>query len=142
MTLAIPRRQSPKQSAGEARPASQGAAAIAATILLTCRRRAPFSNFRFCHSRPSSRDGEPAHSAANRSFRRRLEGEERRRSEGTSLYRPSGGSYRFNRRNLPDGLGRYLIRCATITHEQLTVGGMLTGAARVRRVPETVGQPA
>jgi hypothetical protein len=71
-----------------------------------------------------------------------LEGEERRRSEGTSLYRPSGGSYRFNRRNLPDGLDRYLIRCATITHEQLTVGGMLTGAARVRRVPETVGQPA
>jgi hypothetical protein len=51
-------------------------------------------------------------------------------------------SYRFNRRNLPDGLDRSLIRCATITYEQLTVGGMLTGAAHVRRVPATVGQPA
>jgi hypothetical protein len=36
-------------------------------------------------------------------------------------------SYRFNRRNLPNGLDRYLIRraveCATITYDQLTAGG-------------------
>ena len=55
-------------------------------------------------------------------------------------------SYRFNRRNLPDGLDRYLIRraveCATITHDQLTAGLLLDGAARVRRLPATVGQPA
>jgi hypothetical protein len=51
-------------------------------------------------------------------------------------------SCRFTRRNLPDGLDRYLIRCATITYEQLTVGAMRTGDARVRRVPATVGPPA
>jgi hypothetical protein len=37
-------------------------------------------------------------------------------------------SYRFNRRNLPDGLDRYLIRraveCATITYDQLKAGGI------------------
>jgi hypothetical protein len=36
-------------------------------------------------------------------------------------------SYRFNRRNLPNGLDRYLIRraveCATITYDQLIAGG-------------------
>src|SRR5215472_11080116 len=55
-------------------------------------------------------------------------------------------SYRFNRRNLPDGLDRYLIRraveCATITYDQLTAGVMPAGAARVRRLPATVGLPA
>src|SRR5580693_1525027 len=55
-------------------------------------------------------------------------------------------SYRFNRRNLPDGLDRYLIRraveCATITYDQLTAGAMPAGAARVRRLPATVGLPA
>src|ERR1700747_1859059 len=54
-------------------------------------------------------------------------------------------SYRFNRRNLPDDLDRYLIRraveCATITYDQLTAGAMPAGAARVRRLPATVGQP-
>jgi hypothetical protein len=47
-------------------------------------------------------------------------------------------SYRFNRRNLPDGLDRYLIRRAvegaTITDDQLTTGAMPAGAARVRRL--------
>ena len=37
-----------------------------------------------------------------------------------------GGSYRFNRRNLPDGLNGYLIRrtveFATITYHQLKTG--------------------
>ena len=55
-------------------------------------------------------------------------------------------SYRFNRRNLPDGLDGYLIRraveCATITYDQLTAGAMPGGANRVRRSPATVGQPA
>ena len=55
-------------------------------------------------------------------------------------------SSRFNRRNLPDGLDRYLIRraveCATITYGQLTAGAMPAGAARVRRLPAIVGQPA
>jgi hypothetical protein len=55
-------------------------------------------------------------------------------------------SYRFNRRNLPAGLDRYLIRraveCATITYDQLTIGAMPAGAARVRRLPATVGEPA
>ena len=41
---------------------------------------------------------------------------------------------------------RYLIRraveCATITYDQLTAGVMPAGAARVRRFPATVGQPA
>jgi transposase-like protein len=52
-------------------------------------------------------------------------------------------SYRFNRRNLPDGLDRYLIRraveCATITYDQLKAGAMPVGAARVRRLPAIVG---
>ena len=52
-------------------------------------------------------------------------------------------SYRFNRRNLPDGLDRYLIRraveCASITYDQLKAGAMPCGAARVRRLPATVG---
>ena len=54
-------------------------------------------------------------------------------------------SYRFNRRNLPDGLDGYLIRraveCATITYEQLTTGTMPGGANRVRRPPATIEQP-
>jgi len=55
-------------------------------------------------------------------------------------------SYRFNRRNLPDGLDRYLIRraveCATITYDQFKAGAIPTGASRVRRLPVMVGQPA
>jgi len=55
-------------------------------------------------------------------------------------------SYRFNRRNLPDGLDRYVIRgaveCATITYAELKAGAMASGAARVRHLPATVGQPA
>jgi transposase-like protein len=55
-------------------------------------------------------------------------------------------SYRFNRRNLPNGLDRYLIRraveCATITYDQLIAGAMPAGAARVRRLPAKVGEPA
>jgi hypothetical protein len=55
-------------------------------------------------------------------------------------------SYRFNRRNLPDGLDHYLIRraveCATITYHQLTTGAMPAGGARVRLLPAIVGRPA
>ena len=55
-------------------------------------------------------------------------------------------SYRFNRRNLPDGLDGYLIRraieCATITYDQLKAGATPGGANRVRRFPAIVGQPA
>ena len=55
-------------------------------------------------------------------------------------------SYRFNRRNLADGLDGYLIRraveCATITYDQLKAGGMPGGANRVRRPLATVAQPA
>ncbi len=55
-------------------------------------------------------------------------------------------SYRFNRRNLPDGLDGYLIRraveCATITYDQLRAGAMPGGANRVRRPPAAVAQPA
>ena len=55
-------------------------------------------------------------------------------------------SYRFNRRNLPDGLDGYLIRraveCATITYDQLKTGTMPGGANRVRRPPAAVAQPA
>jgi transposase-like protein len=55
-------------------------------------------------------------------------------------------SYRFNRRNLPDGLDGYLIRraveCATITDDQLKTGTMPGGADRVRRPPAAVAQPA
>ena len=54
-------------------------------------------------------------------------------------------SYRFNRRNLPDGLDGYLIRraveCATITYDQLKSGIMPGGASRVRRLPAEVAQP-
>ena len=54
--------------------------------------------------------------------------------------------YRFNRRNLAVGLDGYLIRraveCATITYDQLTQGVMPGGAARVRRLPVSVAQPA
>jgi ISXO2-like transposase domain len=55
-------------------------------------------------------------------------------------------SYRLNRRNLPDGQDRYLIRraveCITITYDELTAGAMPAGATRVRRLPATIGQPA
>jgi transposase-like protein len=55
-------------------------------------------------------------------------------------------SYRFNRRNLPDGLDGYLIRraveCATITYDQLKTGTLLGGANRVRRLPAAIAQPA
>jgi transposase-like protein len=55
-------------------------------------------------------------------------------------------SYRFNRRNLPDGLDGYLIRraveCATITYDQLKTGTLPGGAKRVRRLPATVAEPA
>ena len=55
-------------------------------------------------------------------------------------------SYRFNRRNLPDGLDGFLIRraveCATITYDQLTAGALTDGANRTRRHPATVAQPA
>ena len=54
--------------------------------------------------------------------------------------------YRFNRRNLPEGLDGYLIRraveCATITYDQLTTGIMPGGAERIRRPPALVAQPA
>jgi transposase-like protein len=46
-------------------------------------------------------------------------------------------AYRFNRRNIPDGLAPYLIRraveCATITYEQITDGKDPAGAQRKRR---------
>jgi hypothetical protein len=55
-------------------------------------------------------------------------------------------SYRFNRRNLPDGLDGYLIRraveCATITYDQLKAGKLPGGANRVRRLPVQVVQRA
>src|ERR1700687_5315067 len=55
-------------------------------------------------------------------------------------------SYRFNRRNLPDGLDGYLIRraveCATITYDPLRAGAMPGGANRVGRPPAAVAQPA
>ena len=55
-------------------------------------------------------------------------------------------SYRFNRRNLPDGLDGYLIRraveCATITYDQLAAGAMPGGADRTRRLPAVVAEPA
>jgi hypothetical protein len=44
-------------------------------------------------------------------------------------------SYRFNRRNLPDGLDGYLIRraveCATVTYDQLKAGTLPDGANRI-----------
>jgi hypothetical protein len=55
-------------------------------------------------------------------------------------------SYRFNRRNLPDGLDGYLIRraveCAAITYDQLKTGTMPGGARRIRGPPAAVAQPA
>src|SRR5208283_5050180 len=55
-------------------------------------------------------------------------------------------SYRFNRRNLPDGLDGYLIRraveCATITYDQLKAGINPGGANRVRRPLAPVAEPA
>ena len=54
--------------------------------------------------------------------------------------------YRFNRRNLPEGLDGYLIgravECATITYDQLTAGTMPRGARGLRRLPATVAEPA
>lgn len=54
--------------------------------------------------------------------------------------------YRFNRRNLPNGLDGFLIRraveCATITYDQLTAGLMPAGANRVPRLHVMVVQPA
>ena len=54
--------------------------------------------------------------------------------------------YRFNRRNLPDGLDGYLLRraveCATITYDQLTAGAMPAGANRTLRLPAAVAEPA
>ena len=55
-------------------------------------------------------------------------------------------SYRFNRRNLPDGLDGHLIRraveCATVTYDQLKAGTLPDGAKRIRRLPAPVAQPA
>lgn len=55
-------------------------------------------------------------------------------------------AYRFNRRNLQDGLAPYLIRraveCATITYDQITSGADPAGATRKRRSPTQVVQPA
>ena len=54
-------------------------------------------------------------------------------------------AYRFNRRNLPDGLAPYLIRraveCATITYDQIVDGAMAGGANRQRRFPAPVAEP-
>src|SRR5208337_1648534 len=55
-------------------------------------------------------------------------------------------SYRFNRRNLADGLDGYLIRraveCATITYDELKAGTKPGGANRVRRPHAPVAPPA
>lgn len=55
-------------------------------------------------------------------------------------------AYRFNRRNLPDGLAPYLIRraveCASISYDQIVAGGMVGGATRQRRALATVALPA
>lgn len=55
-------------------------------------------------------------------------------------------AYRFNRRNLPDGLDQYLIRRAvegaTITYDQLTAGTLMAGAPRQRRLPAKLAEPA
>jgi len=55
-------------------------------------------------------------------------------------------AYRFNRRNLSDGLAPYLIRraveCATITYEQIVAGAEIEGATRLRRVQPEVAMPA
>jgi transposase-like protein len=54
--------------------------------------------------------------------------------------------YRFNRRNRPDGgagdLIRRAVECGTITYDQLKAGAMPEGAARIRRLPVAVVQPA
>jgi transposase-like protein len=51
-------------------------------------------------------------------------------------------AYRFNRRNLPDGLAPCLIRraieCATITYDQIVAGANAEGATRQRRVHPAV----
>jgi transposase-like protein len=55
-------------------------------------------------------------------------------------------AYRFNRRNLADGIHLYLIRraveCATITYDQITAGAMLSGATRNKRAHAVVVEPA
>ena len=55
-------------------------------------------------------------------------------------------AYRFNRRNLPDGLAPYLIRraveCATITYDQIVRGLKPEGAERLRRRSGPVAAPA
>jgi len=55
-------------------------------------------------------------------------------------------AYRFNRRNLPEGIDGYLIRrameCATITYDELVKGHMDKGASRKRRCPLAHAQPA
>lgn len=55
-------------------------------------------------------------------------------------------AYRFNRRNLPEGLDQYLLRraveCATITYEQIVGGIMNAGATRNRRNQLSAAQPA
>ena len=55
------------------------------------------------------------------------------------------GAYRFNRRNLPDGLAPYLIRravkCATITYRQIIAGAAVEGATRHRRRHTEVAVP-
>ena len=55
-------------------------------------------------------------------------------------------AYRFNRRNLQDGLDGYLIRraveCANITYDQLTGGAMPEGATRQRRPFLKIAEPA
>lgn len=55
-------------------------------------------------------------------------------------------AYRFNRRNLTQGIDRYLIRRAvegaTITYDQLVAGDKTQGATRIRRLPRQVAQPA
>ena len=55
-------------------------------------------------------------------------------------------SYRFNRRNLPDGLDgdpiRRAVECATITYDQLKAGAKPGGADRLRRPHASVVQPA
>jgi len=55
-------------------------------------------------------------------------------------------AYRFNRRNLTEGLDRFLIRraveCATITYDQLIAGNASDGAKRNRRIPAHILLPA
>jgi transposase-like protein len=55
-------------------------------------------------------------------------------------------NYRFNRRNIKEGLNLFIIRraveCATITYDQLTSGSEISGSVRMRRVPPAVAAPA